>query len=213
MQKPMWPKIAVGSDNSRCFAAVLNVLFLVGLLTGMPLLILTDIVPYSGRYLLLLASVFLCGLLMTLSGATWKDIGVARGALRDTSSGIFVGLLFSVLLGAYFVSQGARGYDHPSFTFVAFYAVVSVPAQEFIYRSSLFYGLRPQLGFPAWFRVAISTALYSFMHTIYGDVSIVLATIVFGVTWGIMYERRRSLLTVCISHLIVGVAAFTMGLG
>lgn len=83
--------------------------------------------------------------------------------------------------------------------------LILTPIQELIARGALQSSLQEFLVGPnrVWWAIFVSNLLFSMVHV---HVSLSLAAAVFipGLFWGWLYSRHKTLLGVCISHLIIG---------
>jgi CRP-like cAMP-binding protein len=89
--------------------------------------------------------------------------------------------------------------------FFLFYTIFS-PLQEFIARGGIqssFRNFLPETQGRAWTSIVLSNLLFSMAHS-HLNLSFALIAFVPGLFWGWMYERHRSLLGVCISHVLIG---------
>jgi membrane protease YdiL (CAAX protease family) len=93
------------------------------------------------------------------------------------------------------------------------YPVLSVFAQEFVYRTFFFHRYGPLFG--QWRGLAILTnaALFAFGHIIFLNWIAVAGSFAFGLLFAYRYERTRSLWAVCLEHSLYGCLAFTVGRG
>jgi len=91
------------------------------------------------------------------------------------------------------------------------YASVSVTSQEFLYSSFFFWRYRPL--FSPGFLVGLNAVVFGIAHLVYGSwVSVGLA-LAARVILARVYRRHGSFWGVWILHLLLGVAAFLVGLG
>ncbi len=92
------------------------------------------------------------------------------------------------------------------------YPVLSVYPQEMIYRRYFFRRYSVLVEKP-WLRVAVSAALFGWMHVIFrNDIAIVL-TAIGGFIFADTYRRTGSLRLTCLEHSLYGQLIFTIGLG
>lgn len=92
------------------------------------------------------------------------------------------------------------------------YPPLSVIPQEFLYRS-FFFARYAEL-FPGKHAMVIaSTLFFVFMHIVFSNVIVMLATLIGGYFFADTYSRTRSLRMVCFEHSLYGYVIFTLGLG
>jgi len=92
------------------------------------------------------------------------------------------------------------------------YPPLSVIPQEFLYRS--FFFARYSALFPGKHAMVIaSTLFFVFMHIVFSNVIVILATLIGGYFFADTYSRTRSLRIVCFEHSLYGYVIFTFGLG
>jgi membrane protease YdiL (CAAX protease family) len=173
-----------------------------------PLLIRAGIIDFQWRMQVLVV-VGLAVLIVALieGGFEWPRLGqrqwieslVANGAIVAVAGGIAV---------AYWSAHGAGGAAYPSAQFMVFYALVSAPMQEFVYR----YRLRMMFkAFPAAVYVVASAAFYAWAHIVYTDPTIAIGAFGLGLIWGAVFVRTREIVGVTLSHIAVGAIAFWIG--
>ena len=93
------------------------------------------------------------------------------------------------------------------------YPVLSVVAQELIYRPFFFHRYGPLFGRSRGLLIAVNALAFGLAHIIYGSyVSLVLTTVL-GVILAWRYDRTRSFWAVWLEHALYGCLVFTIGLG
>ena len=93
------------------------------------------------------------------------------------------------------------------------YPILSVVAQELIYRTFFFHRYGPLFGNERGLMILTNAAVFGLAHIIYGSyVSLVLSAL-FGVLLAWRYERTRSFWAVWLEHSLYGCLVFTIGLG
>ncbi|MGW4942565.1 CPBP family glutamic-type intramembrane protease [Actinoplanes sp. NPDC004185] len=95
---------------------------------------------------------------------------------------------------------------------VLLYPLLSVYPQELLYRAYLLHRFAPLLGTGRG-AAAVSAAVFSFAHLLFGNVLAVAATLVGGWLFARRYQRTRSLLVTSVEHALYGITIFTIGLG
>jgi len=92
------------------------------------------------------------------------------------------------------------------------YPLVSVLPQEFLYRRYFFRRYQDAFGGP-WATIALSAALFGYVHLLFGSWISVAMTAIGGLLFALTYHRTRSLLVCFIEHSLYGCFVFTIGLG
>lgn len=92
--------------------------------------------------------------------------------------------------------------------YVGIYLVL-VPLQELVARGFLQSCFRNffQGPYRVFFAILTSNLFFEMPHTIH-HLSFAIATFCFGIFWGYMFERQKSLVGVCVSHALVGAWVF-----
>lgn len=98
-------------------------------------------------------------------------------------------------------------------TIMVLYPLLSVLAQEFVYRTFFFHRYGPLFGRSRWAAIVTNAALFGFAHIIFGNWVAVLGTFLTGLLFAYRYEVTRSLWAVWLEHSLYGCLVFTVGLG
>jgi hypothetical protein len=98
-------------------------------------------------------------------------------------------------------------------TIVTFYPLMSVLAQELVYRTFFFHRYGPLFGEWRWLAIATNGVLFGFGHLMFANWLAVVGTFVLGTLLAHRYERTRSYWAVCVEHTLYGWLIFTVGLG
>lgn len=93
------------------------------------------------------------------------------------------------------------------------YPILSVFAQEFVYRTFFFHRYGPLFGRWRWLAILTNAVLFGFAHIIFSNWIAVAGSFAFGLLFAYRYERTRSLWAVCLEHTLYGWLVFTAGLG
>lgn len=97
-------------------------------------------------------------------------------------------------------------------TFIAIYSFLSVIPQEIIYRS--FYFNRYRKLFPNETIFILSNAfIFSLGHIFFKNILVLGVTFIGGFIFAYTYNKTKSLILVCIEHIIYGCWLYTVGLG
>ena len=175
-------------------------------------LILTKVIPFSDRFLVLtITGVLIIGLAM-LNEIALADLGFNHQNLLPAIKDILpVTIISSVLMIIFYLNHGMR-IDNTDITwyFYVFYISLSSPLQEFLYRSYLFNRLA-QIQLNQGSIIIITAILYSFAHSIYQDLTTVLLSLIIGLYWAYHYNRFKNFYSITLSHTILGIIAILTG--
>jgi len=175
-------------------------------------LILTKVIPFSDRFLVLtITGVLIIGLAM-LNEIALADLGFNHQNLLPAIKDILpVTIISSVLMIIFYLNHGMR-IDNTDITwyFYVFYISLSSPLQEFLYRSYLFNRLA-QIQLNQGSIIIITAILYSFAHSIYQDLLTVLLSLIIGLYWAYHYNRFKNFYSITLSHTILGIIAILTG--
>lgn len=175
-------------------------------------LILTKVIPFSDRFLVLtITGALIIGLAM-LNEIAPADLGFNHQNLLPAIKDILpVTIISSVLMIIFYLNHGMR-IDNTDITwyFYVFYISLSSPLQEFLYRSYLFNRLA-QIQLNQGYIIIITAILYSFAHSIYQDLLTVLLSLIIGLYWAYHYNRFKNFYSITLSHTILGIIAILTG--
>lgn len=93
------------------------------------------------------------------------------------------------------------------------YPVLSVVAQELVFRTFFFHRYGPLFRGHKWLAIVVNGAAFGFAHIIFGNIIAVLGTFVVGCLLAYRYYESRSFLAVWFEHSLYGCLVFTVGLG
>jgi hypothetical protein len=103
---------------------------------------------------------------------------------------------------------------------MVFYPLISVTAQELVYRVLFFHRYAPVLNGAGWLAVAINAALFAGMHAIlfasrgpHFHWEAIAISFAGGLLFASRFARTRSFLAVALEHALYGNLIFTIGLG
>ncbi|MDD3678833.1 MAG: CPBP family intramembrane metalloprotease [Patescibacteria group bacterium] len=125
-------------------------------------------------------------------------------------AGIFTAILMFFLFGAAKIGIVEPKYSTESPWFYLFYIFISVPLQEFVFRSLIFFEMDKYFK-KGITKVALSALIFSFAHFSYQDPIVLSITLIVGLVWGYVYLSRPNFWTVTISHTLLGVATVFLG--
>jgi membrane protease YdiL (CAAX protease family) len=98
-------------------------------------------------------------------------------------------------------------------TIMTFYPLMSVLAQELVYRTFFFHRYGPLFGERRWLAIVTNGALFGFGHILFMNWVAVIGTFALGILLAWRYQRTRSYWAVCLEHALYGWLVFTVGLG
>lgn len=98
-------------------------------------------------------------------------------------------------------------------TVVLLYPVLSVVAQELVYRTFFFHRYGPLFGRHRWLAILTNGFLFGFAHIIFYNWVAILATTLSGTLFAYRYTQTGSFWAVWLEHSLYGIAIFTIGLG
>lgn len=98
-------------------------------------------------------------------------------------------------------------------TIMVLYPIMSVLAQEFVYRTFFFHRYGPLFGDRRWTAIITNAALFGFAHIIFENWIAVVGTFFTGLLFAYRYDVTRSLWAVWLEHSLYGCLVFTVGLG
>ncbi len=98
-------------------------------------------------------------------------------------------------------------------TIMVLYPLMSVLAQEFVYRTFFFHRYGPLFGTCRWAAIFTNAALFAFAHIIFENWIAVAGTFCTGLLFAFRYDVTRSLWAVWLEHSLYGCLVFTVGLG
>jgi membrane protease YdiL (CAAX protease family) len=175
-------------------------------------LIISNIISFRYRFIIL----GIVGLLTILSAflkkTTWNEIGCRRNNLIPAIKNIIpITAICTVLSILYYHFYGAR-IDNSGIPvyFYVFYMLVSAPLQEFLYRSYIFYILS-EINLSRYFLI-ISPVLYALAHLIYNDILTVILSLIIGIYWAYHYRQFKNLYSIAFSHIVLGIVAIATGI-
>lgn len=184
----------------------------IGILTVIPILILTGALPFEWRMNVLVFVGLGFILWSRLLGLSLAELGIRRDTLRQ-------GILLQAPLSAFFLAVVALApllglgnrYVPPNPEFFLFYVLISSPCQEFVYRSFLL-ALARRIQLRPLMEVLLLIIPYAWVHIIYRDAITLAFTLIIGLAWSITYRRAPNLLAVSLSHALLGVVTIVLGL-
>ncbi|MCP4146353.1 MAG: CPBP family intramembrane metalloprotease [bacterium] len=89
------------------------------------------------------------------------------------------------------------------------YPLLSVPAQEFFFRSFFFFRYGQVFKTPSL--IVVNALSFAYYHIIFGSWRVAAASLVAGVVLSILYKKHQELFLCCIIHAIFGILVFLAG--
>ena len=147
-------------------------------------------------------------------------------SFRFNWSGVVVGLSSAVLLwGIFFVGDylAAKLFDFASNQVASIYAMkagnsklwiglgllfVMGPAEEIFWRGFVQHSLMERFG--EWRGFIFATLVYALIHIWSFNFMLVMAALVCGIFWGLLYKKTKNLVPLIISHAVWDVAVFIL---
>lgn len=170
-------------------------------------------IPFEARHVILLIMGLVLVAYSIAKGVKPRKLGFRKDNLRSSLFWNFIISIGAVSL-MYFLYRlnilTAVNYEG-SIAFLIFYIFISVPIQEYIFRSLMIY----EIGIFTKNRyalVGISTVMYSLSHAMYHSWQVIGVTLIMGIIWGFMYLKRPNFWGIALSHAIIGAAAVFIGI-
>ena len=179
-----------------------------------PLLINVGLIPFSQRFVVLVAVAGGLALVALRRGTAARDLGLRTDNLRSALvvNGALALVAGSAVLAAFWLGLIRRPRAVDWLWFGPFYVLVSCPAQEFACRGFLFAEMRRRGITGAWPQTIISAVTYAFLHIIYRNWLALLAPLSIGLVWRTIYRRHPNLWGVVLSHAVLGLISIVVGL-
>lgn len=179
-----------------------------------PILMLSfGYIPFESRHMVLFTMS-----LVLVAYAVSKRISARKLGFRvdNLKKALFVNLFSSVALVLIMFILWKFGilevvnYEG-SFTFLAFYILISVPLQEFIFRSLMIYEIKLFTD-NKYTLIGISSIMYSLAHVMYHSWQVIFVTLFVGIVWGLSYLKWSNFWGVALAHAIIGSVAVFIGI-
>jgi CAAX protease family protein len=179
-----------------------------------PLLIAFGVIPFTYRFVVLVAVAAALAAVALLRGTPAAELGIRADNLWPA---LAANAALAAVVGGALLAVLALGLiRHPRAVdwrwFAPFYVLVSCPAQEFACRGFLFAEMERRGITGARAQVAISALTYAFLHVVYKDWLAFLAPLAIGIVWGVLYRRCPNLWGVALSHAVLGLISISVGL-
>ena len=177
-------------------------------------LIWLGVVPFRYRF-------FLAFIVMTLTifyilkrKFAWAELGFRRDTLKESlkwnlgASSFFLVLLYVLHHTGWIELTQVRLWP----LFLLFYILVLTPAQELFFRSILFAEMKEGRARNPLSIIAFSSLSYGFLHVIYQNPAMLIATLLMGVVWGCIYYKYPNFWGVTLSHALLGAVVISAGM-
>lgn len=96
---------------------------------------------------------------------------------------------------------------------IILYSLLSVTAQEIMYRVFFFHRYRSLFGGDAQAGIVLNAVLFSFSHIVFQNVTTLIISFLGGLLFAWRYESSRSYWALVLEHSLYGSLIFTVGLG
>lgn len=179
-----------------------------------PLLLLLGGLPFAWRFQILAIMTIVMLAYDWRHGFGLRELGFRTDNLKGSLLlNTFVSILMVIFMFLSFKAGLIREPVIPGWNlFFTYYLLISVPSQEFLFRSNLFALMRRNnFGGPV-LRITLSAFTFSFLHVFYNDPLTLVATFAVGLLWGVIYYKYPNFWGVALSHAVVGAAAIKVGL-
>ena len=93
------------------------------------------------------------------------------------------------------------------------YPLISVTAQEIMYRVLFFHRYSNILGNRTWLIITLNAFLFGYCHIIFQNWYAIIISFIGGLFFAYTYHHTRSFLAVCLEHSLYGCLLFTIGFG
>lgn len=169
---------------------------------------------------LLTASAILAVALTFQHTFSWRQMLSTRLGWRDGLSILAVFAIAAPVLAAYaWQTNAAKFLYFPNAAFkfwllvMVLYPLISVTAQEIMYRVFFFQRYRPLFHGDHQAAIVLNAVFFAFGHIIFGSLPSVVISFFGGLLFAWRYDRSRSYWAVVLEHSLYGDLIFTVGLG
>ena len=190
------------------------IFFLAGTLYIPVTLIWTGVIPFRYRFAVMFLILLVMVSYVRLRKFHWSDLGFRLDTLKRSlmwnlgTSFLFLALLYLLHNAGLIGTAAIRFWP----LFFVIYILILTPAQEFFFRSLLFAEMGNCHYSRRWSIIALSSVSFCFLHIIYQQPIMLLATVFMGLIWSIIYYKYPNFWGVTLSHAVLGTAAFALGL-
>lgn len=195
---------------------------IVVLFLALPIAVLHVVVDFRLPLLIVLQPVLLCFVVFLLLDPTFRAVDEMRRGFRwaDALSIVLLFLLVGGALAALVAELMPRQFlsmprNRPETwqKILLLYPLLSVVAQELVYRTFFFHRYGPLFNGHRGLAIVTNGALFGFGHVLFGNWIAVAGTALTGMLFAYRYEATRSFWAVWVEHTLWGWLVFTIGLG
>jgi uncharacterized protein len=209
-------RLAWGSMDGRRMTWVCIELLVLWL--GLPILLWLETLPPTLRIGILAAAAVYGLWIVRRERVPWNRLGF-RGRhflLASLRSGLpWVAASWPMLMALMALTPGGARSEMPEGwslgEALAYYALISVTSQEFLYSSFFFWRYRPL--FSPGFLAGLNSVVFAVAHLVYGSWLSLGLAFAGRLVLARVYRRYESFWGVWILHLLLGLAVFAAGLG
>ena len=169
------------------------------------------LLPFEFRFEALILVSVACFILCSMAGCSRADLGL--GAPPPLRRWLGCGVATAGLAAAIFLEArivGASSAPPEWARFAPFYLLVSAPCQEILCRAVPKL-MAERLSMSTLGYVLFSSAIFSLMHSGYGEPLLLVNAFVAGLAWATAYVFTRNVWPLVASHGAVGLFAFWLG--
>jgi uncharacterized protein len=192
------------------------------LYVGAPILVYGLVRDHHIPLFKILPAVFaVFALLLTLDrGFSWRE-ALSRGvSLRTVGSILAIFCLAAPLLTLFAWHDNPRGFlRFPRYAqdvwimVMLLYPILSVTAQEIMFRLFFYHRYRALFGVDAQGAIVLNAVLFAFAHIAFQNVTTLVISFLGSLLFAWRYENTRSYWAVVLEHSLYGNLIFTLGLG
>lgn len=188
----------------------------------LPLVVLHLVVDHRIGLLAVLPPVLLTFVLVLLADPTFRLLDEARRGfsagealsmllLLGIAGGALAGLVAELMPRQFLAMPRHR--PEVWGKILVLYPLLSVAAQELVYRTFFFHRYGPLFNGRRGLLIVVNGLLFGFGHVLFGNWIAVLGTAAIGMLLAYRYAQTRSLWAVLLEHTLWGWLVFTIGLG
>lgn len=171
----------------------------------------SGMMSFDHRFVALLVVSVLCIGACVFLGFSRAELGLSTPAVARHWAG---GAAITAALAAFIVIETSFvGHSHAQpewLAFAPFYVLVSSPCQEIVCRAIPML-LAERMRMTGGGYVLFSAAIFSLMHSAYGDTLLLANTFFAGLLWAAAYLVTRNIWPIVASHAAIGTFAFWVG--
>lgn len=166
----------------------------------------------SGGLVLAMFAAIIRGPALYRETTHWSDLVVGAGSFAGLYAAFWIGDKVIRLIRPVSGNEISAIYELRSQAPLVVIALLLVfvigPAEELYWRGLVNWAIARRFGDAA--AVIFGTAFYAGVHLVTGNAAIILAALVAGFTWSVMYATRRRLFPVIVSHILFDLFLFVL---